>query len=230
MATHPELAAEAGMTPDATKVWFSQMMLWVEQDVAAGIRDLNTNSAKVEDSPVKQLVALSIVPSADMYTMPNAAAAGAAAAPAPSDPRAAMSMTGAPAGPTSTVPANSDTEPLPKDFSISPTGRACNGVFDVVHFTVVLKVNSADIPRVIAGLERGRLITVYQTDVQSVNSAQEAQEGYLLGANPAAQITLQCEELFLRDWTKPLMPPDIQTLLNAQPQPAAAAQPTASIN
>jgi len=205
-------------------------MLWVEQDVAAGIRDLNKDSRDVDGSPVKQLVLLFISPDDNMYAMPNPApGAGATAAPPP-DPRSGGSATGAPAGPTSSVPANSDTDPLPKDFSVSPTGRACNGVFDVVHFTIVLKVRSADIPRVIRGLERGKLITVYQTDIQSVNSAAEAQEGYLLGGSPVAQITLQCEELFLRDWTKALMPSYIQTLLNVQTQQPAAAQPTASAN
>jgi hypothetical protein len=213
------------MTPDATKIWYAQMMLWVEQDVAAGIRDLNKDSNNVDSSPVKQLVRLYIVPDDNMYTMPSAAPASGTPAP---DPRSGG--TGTPAGPTSSVPANSDTDPLPKDFTVSPTGRACNGVFDVVHFTIVLKVRSADIPRVISGLERGKLITVYQTDIQSVNSAAEAQEGYLLGASPVAQITLQCEELFLRDWTKPLMPQYIQTLLNVQTQQPAAAQPTASAN
>lgn len=220
LAQQPELAAGSGVTPDATKIWYAQMSLWVEQDVAAAIRELNKASHNVDQSPVKQLVALAVPSDESMYAIPNAPPAGAAAAAAG----------GGTPGPTSNVPANTDTDPLPKDYSISPTGRACNGVFDVVHFTLVLKVKSADIGRVINQLERGRLITVYQTDVQSVNSAADAQEGYLLGNSPVAQITLQCEELFFRDWTKPLMPPTIQTLLNAQPAAPVAAQPTASIN
>lgn len=221
LAQHPDLAAGSGMTPDATKIWYAQMMLWVEQDVAAAIGDLNKTSRTVDKSPVKQLVALAIPSDDSMYAIPNASASAAAAVP---------SSTGIPAGPTSNVPANADTEPLPKDYSVSPTGRACNGVFDVVHFTIVLKVKSADIGRVITELERGRLITVFQTDVQSVNSAADAQEGYLLGNSAVAEITLQCEELFLRDWTKPLMPPYVQSLLNAAPPAAVPAQPTASTN
>jgi hypothetical protein len=217
LSQHPDLAAGSGMTPDATKIWYAQVMLWVEQDIAAAISDVNKSSHNVDQSPVKQLVGLAIPSNDSMYAIPSAAAnTGSSATPA--------------ATPTSNVPANADTDPLPKDFTISPTGRACNGVFDVVQFTVILKVNSADIGRVINELERGRLITVYQTDVQSVNSAADAQEGYLLGSNPVALITLKCEELFLRDWSKPLMPPEIQSLLNASPQPAAPAQPTASTN
>ena len=222
MVPHPALAAGSGMTPDATKIWYAQVMLWVDQDVAAGIKELNRNSHNVDQSPVKQLVGLVIESDDKMYAIPSAAANAAGAS-------SSVTAGGTP-GPTSNVPANADTDPLPKDFSISPTGRACNGVFDVVHFTLQLKVNSADIGRVINELERGRLITVFQTDVQSVNSAADAQEGYLLGGSPVALITLQCEELFLRDWTKPLMPPEIQSLLNAAPQPAAAPQPTASTN
>jgi hypothetical protein len=222
MEPHPALAAGSGMTPDATKIWYAQMMLWVDWDVAAGINELNKSSRNVDQSPVKQLVGLVIAPDDTMYAIPSAAA-NASSGSSSATPSATP-------GPASNVPANSDTDPLPKDFTISPTGRACNGVFDVVQFTVILKVNSADIGRVINELERGRLITVYQTDVQSVNSAADAQEGYLLGSNPVALITLKCEELFLRDWTKPLMPPEIQSLLNASPQPAAAAQPTASTN
>ena len=209
------------MTPDANTIWYAQMMLWVEQDVTAAISDVNKNSKDVNHSPVKQLVALAIPSDETMYAIPSASANAAASS-------GSSSGTAAPA-PTSNVPANSDTDPLPKDYSISPTGRACNGVFDVVHFTLQLKVNSADIGRVINELERGRLITVYQTDVQSVNPAADAQDGYLLGDNPVAQITLQCEELFFRDWTKPLMPPAIQQLLNVSQPAAPAAQPTASI-
>lgn len=232
LAQQPDLAAGSGATPDANKIWFAQVMLWVEQDVAGGIRDLNQSSRNVEHSPVKQLVSLAVAPDDSMYAMPSGPAAGAApAVPQAYDPRAAAVSGASPdAGPASNVPTNADTDPLPKDYTVSPTGRACNGVFDVVHFTLVLKVESSQIPAVINGLERGRLLCVYQTDVQSVNSAAEAQQGYLLGGSPVAQITLQCEELFLRDWTRPLMPPYVQSLLNVQAPQAAGGQPAASIN
>jgi hypothetical protein len=97
-------------------------------------------------------------------------------------------------------------------------------VFDVVHFTVCMNVQASDVNKVIQGLEKNRLLTVYQSDVESVNSAAVQQDGYFFGPNPVVTLTVKCEELFLRSWTKPLMPPPIKLFLNVQePQPTAMA-------
>ncbi|HXE55635.1 MAG TPA: hypothetical protein VN541_21605 [Tepidisphaeraceae bacterium] len=208
------LAPSAGgvKAPDPDTIWYAQLGYWVQKDVIDAVAGVNKNSRNVAQSPVKQLISLEVPPESAIYAMP-AAASGTTPAAAGNN------------GPASPVANNSDTDPLPKDFSVSPTGRVCNGVFDVVHFTLTLNVEASKVNQVIQALERSRLITVYATDVQSVNSVQQEQDGYFFGPNPVVTLTMQCEELFMRDWTRQYMPPSIRQMLNVQEPPA---QPTAS--
>lgn len=209
LSLHEDLNGTHAVPDEA--VWLAQLSLWVHQDVAKAIADANGKSTMVATSPVKELVKIDVPVGRDMYTLPGAAA-GASAAPSPLG-------TAAP----SPVATNSVTDPLPKDFSVSPTGHVCNGVFDVVHFTVSMNVQAADVTRVIQAMEKGRLLTVYHTDIQSVNGAAKQQEGYFYGPTPVVTLTLKCEELFMRSWTRPLMPPPIKQFLNVQEPPAATA-------
>jgi hypothetical protein len=200
------------------KVWLAQLGLWVQEDVVDAIVDLTKNSKAVADSPVKQLIRIDVSPDMDIYVLPAATpAAGSPAAPSP---------LGQPAA--SPVAANSATDPLPKDFTVSPTGHVCNGVFDVVQFTVSMNVRAADVNKVIQGLERNRLLTVYQSDIQTVNSVEVQQDGYFFGPDPVVTLTVKCEELFMRNWTRPLMPQPVKQFLNVQEPPPA--QPTAMVN
>jgi len=187
----------------------------VQQDVVNSIIELNKASKSVSESRVKQLIGIEIAFGSDIYTMPTAPT-GATAAPTP------VGQAGA-----SPVAANTSTDPLPKDISVSPTGHVCNGVFDVVHFTVCMHVQASDVNRVIQELERNRLLTALQSDVIAVNSLEEKEDGFLYGPQPVVTLTLKCEELFLRNWTRPLMPQPVKTLLNVQEPPAQA---TASAN
>jgi hypothetical protein len=205
----PELSGTTGVPPDMDKIWLAQVGLWVQQDVVAAIAKLNSASKMVETSPVKQVVQIYIAPNTSMYVLPAQSAS------------AAPSMTGAP---VSAVATNTDTETFPKDYSASPTGRVCNGVFDVVQFIVVLQVQASDVEKIIQELERNRLITVTQTDIQAVNSVALQQQGFYFGRSGVVTLTIKCEELFIRDWTHKLMPTAIKAFLNVdqapvQPQP-----------
>jgi hypothetical protein len=214
LSIHPDFAASANAVNqqlDAEKIWYAQLGLWVQEDVVNSIIELNKNSKNVAESPVKQLVGIETSFGQDIYTMPVAGAA----APAPIGQAAA-----------SPVAANAVTDPLPKDFSVSPTGHVCNGVFDVVHFTVCMHVQSADIIHTIQELERDRLLTAMISDVVVVNSFEEKDNGFLYGPQPVVTLTLKCEELFLRSWTRPLMPQPVKTMLNVQ----EPAQQTAMSN
>ncbi|HEY8751855.1 MAG TPA: hypothetical protein VIM11_27990 [Tepidisphaeraceae bacterium] len=203
-----------GMTAlPAEEIWLAQLGLWVQQDVAKAIADINSQSKSVAASPVKELVLIDVPSGREIYATP-ASVGTAAAAP-----------TGAVV--TGNVANNAPTEALPQNFNVSPTGRVCNGVFDVVHFTVCINVNASEVNRIIQQLQRGRLLTVYWTDIQVVNSAEKQEEGYFYGPVPVVTLTLKCEELFMRSWTRPLMPPSIKQYLNVQ---EPAAQPTAMTN
>ena len=220
LSVYPAFVAGQGVTlnPQPQDVWLAQIGLWVQQDVIKSVAELNKDSTNVNSSPVKQIVRIVVPPDMTMYVLPTATAAAGG---------------GSDAGPANPIPTNSDTDPFPKDYTVSPTGRACNGVFDVVHFTVELNVQATDVNRVISELERNKLLTVYATNVQAVNSAFMQQLGFYFGKNPVVTLTMQCEELFLRDWTRQWMPPYIKSYLNVQepgqqPQPQPTDQTSAS--
>jgi hypothetical protein len=219
LTVQPEMAAGNGATvaPSPETIWLAQMGLWIQDDVVQSIAQLNHASTDVDGSTVKELTSI-IVPTTkeELYVLPGTASA------TPAQAGAAVSS----------VAANTETDPLPKDYSVSPTGRICNGVFDVVHFTVVLNVRAADVEKVIQQLEQDRLLTVYHTQVDAVNSAAMQQDGFYFGKSPVVTLTLKCEELFIRDWTRKLMPATVKTYLNVQEPGAAppAAQPEASTN
>jgi hypothetical protein len=224
LALQPSMAPPAPgapqVQPDAEQLWFAQMGLWVQQDVIKAIIDLNRPAKEVSDAVVKELVQIYVPSDRTMYVLP-VGAPGAAAAPAPG-----------PNGVTpSPIPASTDTDPFPKDFNISPTGRLSNGVFDVVAFDIIMNVQAKDVERVIQELERNRLITVNLSEVTAVNAALMQQQGYYFGQEPVVTLTLKCEELFMRDWTRQYMPATIKQFLNAElPQgaPGTPGSPTAS--
>jgi hypothetical protein len=214
LSTDPDISSStSGMSQlPAEKIWLAQLGLWVQQDVAKGIAEINQNSKSVTTSPVKELVLIDVSSNRDIYTTPG----GAASTPQPAGAVASANVAN-----------NAATDPLPKDFNVSPTGRVCNGVFDVVHFTVCMNVQAADVNKVIQQLERGRLLTVYHSDIVSVNGEEKQDQGYFYGPVPVVTLTLKCEELFMRSWTRPLMPQSIKQYLNVQ---EPAAQPTAMAN
>jgi len=218
LSIQPELIDQPGVNtvPDIEKIWIAQVGLWIQQDVVDAIANLNRASKKVADSPVKQLLQIYVSPDKEqLYVLPQGGGATAAAGPATPG-----------AVPASAVAANTDSEPFPRDYSVSPTGRVCNGVFDVVNFTVVMHVQAADVEQVIQEFERNRLITVYQTDITAVNSAIMQQQGFYFGNNGVVMLTMKCEELLMRDWTHKLMPPTIKAFLNVDRTPDQQQQPS----
>lgn len=217
-ALAPPAPGSQEIPPDAEAIWLGQMGLWIQQDVVNAIVTLNAASTSVESSPVKQLVQIYVPPDRNLYVI--AAATASSATPA----------AGAPA-----VPASSDTDAFPKDYTVSVTGRVSNGVFDVTQFYVVLNVQAPDVERVIQQLERDKLITVCESEVQAVNSAAMQLQGYYFGKTPIVTLTLRCEELFMRDWTHTLMPAAVKAFLNVdqqagQGETAAQQEPPAGSN
>jgi hypothetical protein len=203
---------KSGKPPRPEEVWFAQTALWIQEDVVAAINAANAGSKSIPQSPVKHLVSMQVPFDASQYIRPPAAAAA---------PMGAM-------GPVAAAPeVTADSTAAPVIYAISPTGRASNSLYDVVHFTLVLRVDYQKIPQVLTELERNRLFTVLSTAVTAVDAAQERKVGYVYGDAPIAEITLQCEALFLRSWTvdkeheykNALMPVIVQETVGARVGP-----------
>jgi hypothetical protein len=214
--------------PEPSTIFWAQIGLWVQQDVAHALSSMNQKSANVMEAPVKELMKIGFE---QIGTMSNGATAqtvptplfvypgltyqpgSIAAAPAPPQPGAA---------PAATIDATS------RDYTLSPTGRESNPMYDVVHFDVDLVVDASAVQQVIAGLEVGQYISVIQMDsLDSVDSSVTRTAGYFYGDKPCVKLHLRCEELFLRKWLEPLIPPAIKAQLNIQPPTGTPGAPPA---
>jgi hypothetical protein len=213
-AVNPTLTGNA--LPDTVDIWYSQMTLWIQQDVAHALQEANANATNILDAPVKHLWKLAI-PSTSaggstpfgpgIYTDATPAAGGAAT------PVAATPVDG------------SDILPLTPVPSVSVTGRVSNPMYDVVQFTLVIDVDASQIPAVLAALSHKQLMDVMSLTATAVDSDDMQQQGFFYGSAPVVQLTLSCEALFMRQWTQNLMPDSVKHLRGIAPP--APAQPAA---
>lgn len=207
ISTNP-IMLDSGKRAMATDLWFAQLALWIEFDVANAIVEVNNKGgtpsgvkkANILTDPIKRLVRLDIPQEPSVYVLPQPAAADA------------RNQTAAP-------PPESDG--ATRNYTVSPTGRVCNSMYDVAHFQLVLDIDSRQIPLLLAELQRGKLLTVTQMDMVPVDNAVRFSDGYIFGKAPVVELTLQCEALFMREWTRELMPEEIKALLHVAPAPAA---------
>jgi hypothetical protein len=178
--------ANPQVIPSATEMWFAQMALWVQQDVCNSIVTLNDSDPAFKDvptSPVKHLLAVDIQPGPTMYVT----RLGANGAPAPAGGEGAPAADPAAGG--------------GKDYVLSPTGRICNPLYDVVQFRLAAVVDADSVKSFIQQLQYGRFISVLEADLKGVDLEQALEEGYGYGKRPVVEVNLRCEALFLRDWT-----------------------------
>jgi hypothetical protein len=207
----PEIVA--GKPPTDVQIWYAQTALWIAQDVAAAINEANKSAHNVLDAPVKHLVSFRVPFGPEQYVLATSAPASAAAA---------MGGGGVPSL-QPTLNANG----VPEYYSLSPTGRVSNPVYDVIHFDLVMRVDFRKIPQILAELERNRLFTVLSSSVAAIDSAQELKaNGYVYGNDPVAELSIQGEALFLRSWTvdKENTPPYKNALMPEYVRGAVGAQ------
>ncbi|HSV13270.1 MAG TPA: hypothetical protein VLI90_03375 [Tepidisphaeraceae bacterium] len=188
----------ANNAPAPFDIWYAQLSLWIQQDVATAIAQANAKSKNILDAPVKHFLKLTIPPAPGTYVLqPNTATPGAPPAAAPVE--------------------GGDTQPVPKVPAVSATGRVSNPMYDVVQFKLAINVDAAQVPYVIAMLGQNRLIDVYNIDVVTVDSSERANAGFIYGANPVVQLNLKCETLFMRQWTVPWMPDRVRVAIGVPP-------------
>jgi hypothetical protein len=177
-----------------TDIWFGQLSLWVQTDVANAVAQLNLDAKDVAASPVKRILRLEMRPGQAMYQFPYNPAGGAVGAPSAADEK----------------------QPLPADFNLSPTGRSSNGMYDVIPFRLVIDVDANRVNDVLDGLTHRKLIYIYNQDLYTLDPTSLAAQGYLYGPVPIVRLSLSGEELFLRQWTSKVMPERIKQMLAGQ--------------
>jgi hypothetical protein len=109
-----------------------------------------------------------------------------------------------------------------QDFMSSPTGRTSGAIYDVIKFTLVVKMDAHYLPTLIQDLARGKFITVHKLDTTTVDPNLARDEGFYYGESPIVQATINGEALMLRDWTLKLVPEVVKKDLPGN-TPAAGA-------
>jgi hypothetical protein len=207
LPVHPEIVP--GRNPKVEDIWYAQTALWITEDVVRSIAEANSGAKNITDAPVKHLISMDLKFDQGQYVTvggkPSGGEDGGGAA----------------------IPV--DGNGAPAVWSASPTGRVCNELYDVIHFSLVLRTDARKVPQVIATLERDKLVTVLQANITPVDAAAARKvEGFVYGNDPVVTLELKCEALFLRSWTinepqegrAPPMPDEVQILLGAKAKPA----------
>jgi hypothetical protein len=175
-------------------MYYAQAAIWMQEDICRAIAEMNADVHDVLHAPVKRLVSLTVPPGGQMFLRPpveNAAGGG----------------TPGEGGPGNLAPR--------AYYSITPTGRTSNGMFDVVTALVVVHVDATHIPQLLTALNHNRFLTVRNMTVSRVDSNSLLDQGYVYGPGPIAELKLDCEQLQMREWTTKFMPPTIAKLLGA---------------
>jgi len=177
----------------ALPVYFSQIGLWVQEDVCKAIADANSEARakNVTDAPVKHLIKIDVTEEFGHATNGQQGGGGPQA-----DPNAPVSHT--------------------------PTDRKSNALYEVIPFRLSIIVDATRIPEILKSLSKDRFITVTNMQLTSRDPALAMTNSYYYGHAQIVQLDLECEELFLHSWLQKYMPDVIKNGGAAGGAPPAA--------
>jgi hypothetical protein len=201
----PESIPSDGRSADPVAIWWAQVEYWVTNDIVTAIKELNGKSPNVLASPVKNLLALQL-PNPPTFFPP----------PAQLQPAAE----GAPTVATGGLP--DPTVPVAEAPDKSPTKRISNNLYDVLQFTVALDIEADRIPIFLDALSANRMISVIRLETFPVDPKLKQLQGYVYGPKPVMTVVLDCEALFMRQWTVKLMPRAVREALSIPDQGSGA--------
>jgi hypothetical protein len=213
------------------------MQLWIMQDILRAIaltNQVQSTDVNVTTAPIKRLISLAILPDYVGITGqggiqqdgPGAVGAtrvsrGGPVAPPPSGPPGMPGMMGAPpGGPNRAGPRGGNAghpavdKKLADDFTLSPTGRRSNDIYDVRHVWLSVVIDSQRMPEFFDNLAQVNFMTVLKMKISDEDEYKAAEQGYVYGACDAVRVDMLIETLWLRDWTTKWMPGDVRTMLD----------------
>ncbi|MBI1368093.1 MAG: hypothetical protein GC162_05505 [Planctomycetes bacterium] len=169
--------AKPGPKPDMFDIWEGQMQLWIQQDLVAAIRianDMDDASKNLTTLPIKRILA--------MFVKPGYVGVPSSGYTAPQDQGTAQR--------------------LADDFSVSPTGRHSNPIYDVRHAVLSVIVDSKQIPKLLNAISQVNFMTVIGMSVRDVDGYEALKQGYFYGNKvDVVQLDLTIETIWLRSWT-----------------------------
>lgn len=210
MEIFPDLPplAEA-VIPTPVELWDWQVRYWTMQDVMRAVAQVNAPARDqgVSKSVVKRIERIAVDPD------PALSGAGSA----PTDPNA----------PLPPPPAAGGTDATGDYKSI--TGHKSNGLYDVRTVNMVCVVATRDLPKFFDALGESNLMTVTRVRVSKVDQIADLRNGFYYGDDHVTRVDIGIEALWLREWTKDLMPKEVKIALGLEAaDPGAAPAPGAT--
>jgi hypothetical protein len=184
---------KVGSYPSPEQICSAQIVMWMLDDITHAIR--NANDAYSDPAPPGGPEVHDILHSAVK------ALEGV-------DPPQPM------VSPTAVDPSSGVTSAVPKVPTVSPSGRVCNGRYDVLRFKVHLVVDIAKLPLIIKAIEANQFLTVLNVQITEIVdpavAASNPQGGFRYGNKPVARVEIDCEDLLMRTWTDKILPDDMK--------------------
>jgi hypothetical protein len=204
------------VAPNATDIWWAQVEYWITRDVVNTIKELNAKSTGVATSPVKNLLTLvvenNVFPPVTATAASGGSLRGGFSESGEVPAEGATPTTGGLPDPTVAVPEGAGP-------TLSATKRISNNLYDVVHFHLSVDIEADKIPLFLKTLTTNRFITPLRMEMVAVDSRLMTINGYVYGQSPVVTLNLDCEAVFLREWTVKLMPKGIKDMLGIPDKP-----------
>ncbi|CAN5700901.1 hypothetical protein BH11PLA1_BH11PLA1_08450 [soil metagenome] len=215
----PPLQGMLENLPTLAQTYDLQIQYYVMEDIIAAIAKANEagGSAGVPGSVVKRIEQIIVAP-----RIGNSGAGGGA--PSPDGTPPIVASAGPEVGPDAGV--------MPSNFASSVTGRVSgpgsgNNLYDLKQAEVRVVVSAKNLPKFLNALAQTNFMSVLDLDVTAVDSNEELRQGFYYGEEPVVRASIRLETIWLREWTRKIMPKEIRDELGvpdlAPPTPAAPA-------
>ncbi len=243
----------AGADEAVESCWYSQVALWIYEDVVATIGSLNGGSSNVFDAPVKRLVGVAFQERVDYPDARTGGygqyASGSVSSGMEDRPVYIIDMSKLISGSVGTGSGRKVMMGTDEPLGVKPwTNRCCNDEIDVVHFSVgVIVANNAisDFMNEICSskphtyrvdfAENGQEIdaehsniTILTSNIQPVERGLKEHERYRYGNNAVSRLDLVCEYMFCREGYDAMKPLSVKTSLGqAEEEEEGVSAPSA---
>lgn len=214
--------SKQGLKPSMDEIWRGQLSLWIQQDIVTAIARLNHTDDpawNVTKAPIKKLVKISILPGfVGRKDLPPSLAGLAA----PGSVAVGGAFGGPDPGRTTRQEEPTRPDELADRFDVSPSGRATNSAYDVVHATATVVIDSRHLGAFIDELQSVNLMTVLQVELEDVDEYEALRSGHVYGSQDVVLAKIVVETVWLREWTTPLMPASVRNALGVKVTDPAA--------
>ncbi len=206
-------------SPAPEVLWEGQLQLWILEDLmqaialandVANTRDHGTDEkgqridSSVLNAPVKRLIEASLLPGyVGLHSVGGVGSFDSTRG------RSETVSYGPPAGGLTNQPRETK---LSDNFHYGPTGRGSNQIFDVRHARLRVHADYQRLPELFNAISNTNLMTVLDVQMTALDvyGPEVLGQYYVYGAGDIIDVSMIVETIWLRDWTKDLMPETVQ--------------------